>query len=89
MATRPLRFGGKELVLNYATSAAGGVRVGLADAAAPIPQFGLYECDEIIGDEIERVVRWKGGSDVSELAGQPVRLQFRMKDADLYSMQFR
>ena len=45
---------------------------------------GLKAC----GDEIERIVRWKGGSDVSRLSGQPVRLRFVMKDADLYSFQF-
>ncbi len=32
---------------------------------------------------------WEGGLDVSALAGRPVRLRFAMKDADLYSIQFR
>ncbi|MEZ6047619.1 MAG: hypothetical protein R3C11_18975 [Planctomycetaceae bacterium] len=41
-----------------------------------------------IGNEIDRVVRWKSGTDVSSLAGKPVRLHFKMKDADLYSLKF-
>jgi hypothetical protein len=32
---------------------------------------------------------WKSGTDVSQLAGKPVRLRFELKDADLYSFQFR
>jgi hypothetical protein len=46
-------------------------------------------CPEIIGDEIARVVARKAGPDVSRLAGQPVRLRFAMKDADLFALQFR
>jgi hypothetical protein len=38
---------------------------------------------------IERVATWKGGSDVSELNGKPVRLRFGMKGADLFSLRFR
>ncbi|MFN4179571.1 MAG: hypothetical protein ACK4I8_04610 [Armatimonadota bacterium] len=88
--THPLTFDGKELVLNYATSAAGSVRVEILDAnGKPIPGFALDDCFELYGDEIEGVVRWKGGSDVSALRGQVVRLRFVMKDADLYALRFR
>jgi hypothetical protein len=89
LITRPLRFAGKELVVNYSTSAGGSVRVEIQDAAGmPIPGYVLDDCPEIIGDEIERKVRWKGGSDVGSLAGRPVRLRFLMRDADLYSLRF-
>ena len=54
-----------------------------------MPGFSLEECPEIIGDEISRIVSWKGGDDVGSLAGKPVRLRFVMKDADLYSLRFR
>jgi hypothetical protein len=36
----------------------------------------------MVGDQIEQTVSWKSGSDVSGLAGTPVRLRFVMKDAD-------
>jgi hypothetical protein len=32
---------------------------------------------------------WKGGDDISRLAGTPIRLRFVMKEADLYALQFR
>ncbi len=91
LLTKPLIFEGKGLILNYATSAAGGVRVELqTPEGVPIPGFTLDDCPEIIGDEIERVVSWgEKGSDVSALAGRPVRLRFVMKDADLFSLRFR
>ena len=90
LVTRPLRFEGSELVLNYATSAAGSVRVELHDAEGhPLPGYSLPEGVELYGDEIERVVSWEGGADLSQVAGQPVRLRFVMKDADLYSLRFR
>ena len=54
----------------------------------PIPGFTLDECPEIIGDQIERTVAWKGGSDLSSLSGKTVRMRVVLKDADLYSIRF-
>jgi len=90
MTTKPLVFNGKELVTNYSSSSAGGIRVEIQDAAGrPLPGFVLADCPVIYGDELERIVRWTGGSDVSGLAGRPVRLKFELTDADLYSIRFR
>jgi hypothetical protein len=90
MTTRPLRFAGTRLVVNYATSAAGGVRVEIQDAGGvPIPRFALSDARELIGDEIDGTVAWREGSDVSRLAGRPVRLRLVMKDADVFAFQFR
>ncbi len=42
LVTRPLQFAGKELVLNYSTSAGGSVRVEIQDESGqPIPGFSL------------------------------------------------
>ncbi len=90
LLTKPLKFAGGELALNYATSAAGDIRVEIQDASGkPISGFTLDDCPEIIGDEISRIVSWKAGSDVKSLVGHPVRLRFVMHDADLYSFRFR
>ena len=88
--TRPLTFSGSRLVLNYSTSAAGQIRVEVQDeTGAPLPGFGMEDCPEIYGDEIERVVAWRTGSDLTSLAGRTVRLRIEMKDADLFSLRFR
>lgn len=87
--TRPLRFDGDRLVVNYATSAAGGLRVGLLDEEdRGIDGFRVDDCDEIFGDELERVVTWKGSSDLETLRGKVVRLEFALRDADLWSFRF-
>jgi hypothetical protein len=88
--TKPLRFRGATLTLNFSTSAAGGIRVEIQDEQGnPIPGFTLNDAKEMIGNAIERPVSWKAGSDVSSLVGQVVRLRFVMKDADLYALRFR
>ncbi len=87
--TRPLIFSGAALEINYRTSAAGLVRVEIQDAeGTPVPGYGIDDCQEIIGDEVQREVAWKRGSGVSELAGRGIRLRFCLKDADLYSFKF-
>lgn len=88
--TKPLTFTGKELVINYATSAAGSVQIELQTAdGQPIHAFELADCPELYGDTVEQVVAWKSGTDVSTLAGRPVRLRFVLRDADVYSFRFR
>jgi hypothetical protein len=90
MLTKPLTFRGGTLEINCATSAAGSIRVEIQDASGqPVPGYGLDDSEEIIGDEIDRAVSWKGRADAASLAGRPVRLRFVMRDADLYSMCFR
>ena len=90
LLTRPLVFSGSELVLNYSTSAAGSILVEVADRdGVPMKGFEVESCDEIYGDELEGVVSWRGKTDLSSLQGQPVRLRFLLRDADLYSLRFR
>ena len=43
----------------------------------------------MIGDRIDQTVSWSGRSDLSELANQPIRLRFVLRDADLFSLQFK
>ena len=89
--TRPLTFSGDELVINFATSVVGTLRIEIQDRnGRPVKGYGLDACDPIYGDEVERTVRWAGVSDVSALELQPVRLRFAMgKEVDLYSIRFR
>jgi hypothetical protein len=89
MTTKPVNFSGSRLELNYSTSAAGSVRVGLSDLAGkPIDGFGTDDCDELVGDEISRFVSWKGSTDLSGIAGQTVRMRLVMNDADVFSFSF-
>lgn len=85
--TKPLVFEGDRLLLNYATSAVGGVQVEILDPAGK--SIAGYELNEVMyGDEIAGPVRWPAGEDVGRLAGQPVRLRFVTRDADIYAFRF-
>jgi hypothetical protein len=88
--TKFLRFSGNELFINFSTSGAGSIRIEIQDVnGKPIPGYSAGDCQEIIGDKIEQVVQWIKNPDLSKLAGQPLRLRFIMKEADLYAIQFR
>lgn len=90
LVTQPLRFTGKDLFINYSTSAGGSVRVEILDESGqPVPEFALTDSSNLVGDTIDQMVSWKKGSDVSVLAGKAVRLRFVMQEADLFAIQFR
>lgn len=87
--TKPLSFSGSRLSVNFATSAAGSLHVELTDVAGqPLSGFSLADSDEHFGDSLDRTITWSEKSDTSALAGMPVRLRFRLKDAELYAFQF-
>lgn len=90
LLTKPFSFTGKELLLNFSTSAVGEIRVEVQDEnGKPLPGFSLDDCQALFGDTIERRISWKNGSDLSSLSGRNVRLRFVVKDADIYSFRFR
>ena len=87
--TKPLKFAGHQLELNYSTAGAGEIRVELQDAQGrPIPGRALADCDPMQGDAIAGHVTWKGSADLSQFAGQTVRLRFEMNEADIFSLKF-
>jgi hypothetical protein len=88
LVTHPLMFKGGRLLLNYSTSAAGGVMVEILDEdSKPIPGFTMEEAVELYGDEVEAEARWRNGSDISRLSGRVVRIRLRMRDADVYALK--
>ena len=94
LVTKSLRFTGDELLLNFASSAAGGLRVEFTDAeGVPLPGYALDDCVEQIGNELERAVSWRRPDGTStalgELAGRVVRMRIQLVDADLYALRFR
>jgi hypothetical protein len=90
IVTHPLVFEGGRLVLNFSSSIAGDIRVEIQDSNGySLEGYSVDDCDELYGDDLERTVSWKGNSDVARFAGQQVRLRIAIRDADLYSIQFK
>ena len=89
--TKPIIFDGKELVLNFSSSAAGGIKVEIRDESGlAIPGYAASDCVDVFGDAIDRPVFWKEkGSDLSELKGKVIQMHISLQDADLFAFQFR
>ena len=82
-------FSGRELRLNLDAGAAGSLFAEIQDAdGRPIEGFGLADCYEVGGNFVDALLRWGGKSDISALAGQTIRLHFKMRAVKLYAFQF-
>jgi len=89
LVTKPVRFSGRRLLLNYSTGAGGSVQVEVRNRfGQPLPGLALDSAPEIYGDSIAEEYRWKSGMEVASAAGEPVQLRFVLHDADLYSYRF-
>lgn len=89
LLTKPVRFEGRRLLLNYATGAGGSVRVELRNRfGQALPGLSLDAAPELYGNAIAEEYRWKSGMDAGSAEGEPVQLRFVLKDADLYSYRF-
>ncbi len=84
--TRPLVVEGKELRIN-SDSWRGRVVTEVLDAAGgqPLEGFSKEDCIPAIIDSVDEPVRWRAGRDLSELAGQTVRLRFHLWQSELYA----
>jgi hypothetical protein len=90
LLTKPFTFAGDALEINFSTSAGGGLRCELQNPdGTALPGFALADCQEQIGNELDRVVTWKSGTSLRELVGKPVRMRVVLRDADFFSFRFR
>ncbi|MBQ0031203.1 MAG: hypothetical protein KBT68_00210 [bacterium] len=84
LVTKPFRFKGTELAVNFATSARGRMFVTLkAEGGDAIRSVELF------GDETDRVIDWT--EDAKGLSGyndRIVTLEFELFDADVYAFKF-
>jgi len=86
--TKPFIFTGKDLSMNYSTSAAGGIRVEIQDSTGVVHEgFSTENCIEAIGNYIDGKIKWKEHQNIKKLSGKPVKLRILLKDANLYSFQ--
>ena len=89
LITKPFTFSGDKMFLNFATSAAGSIKIEiLDDESRPIEGFALENAIEVIGNEIERPVYWNNSASLGQLSGRPIKLRFVLRDAHLYAFRF-
>jgi hypothetical protein len=89
VVTKPIRFSGSELRLNFSTSAAGSIRVQIEDAdGRALEGHALDDCEIIFGDATDQAVFWGEGRTLDDVAGKTVRLRFVLEDADVFAFRF-
>ena len=88
-STPPLIHQGGSLVLNVDCGGLGELSVQICDDRFhPIPGFTFDDCDRVDLNQLAHVVTFRGRHDLDRLAGRPIRLEFRMSSAKLYTFQF-
>lgn len=87
--TPKLKFAGNRLYLNADCAGLGEIWVEIQDAdGTAFPGYSMDEAVSIDRNGTAQEIWWKNGPDAGGLAGQPVRLRFRMRSAKLYAFQF-
>ncbi|MBP1997004.1 hypothetical protein [Paenibacillus eucommiae] len=81
LVTKPFQFEGSKLSINFATSAAGFVKIKLIGKAK------MLNSVELFGDSLDRTVIFEDGA-VASLSGQPIIMEITMSDAHMYAFKF-
>ena len=86
IATRKIRWPGGDLLINAASNN-GKLLVRVTDEnRMVIPGFDYADCDLFSGDDVSHKTLWKN-KPISELKGRVIRLEFYLKNADLYTFR--
>jgi len=85
LVTRPVVFKGRHLFINV-DCPEGELRVEVLDESnRVVKQFAAKACEPIRTDSTLYKVEWKGGNDLSSLAGTPVKFRFHLTNGKLYA----
>lgn len=86
ICTRRIRWPGGKLMVNVdARKGEFSVRV-VDDMRKVIPGFGYDDFGSFKGNDVRHEVKWKGGK-MESLKGRVIRVEFFLKDADLYTFR--
>jgi len=86
----PLRFKGRGVRLNFRTAPTGYVQVEALGANGKVlPGRSFTDCDRLVGDQIDKVVTWQGEADLGHPPDSAVTLRFRLRSAELFSVEFK
>jgi hypothetical protein len=86
LTTRPLRFNQGDRLFANVNNPQGELRVEVLDEDANVlPGFSRAECEVVSVNKTRVAVHWQDGRGLTELAGQPVRFRFYLKQGALYA----
>jgi hypothetical protein len=85
--TTPIVLSGRDLAINFATSAGGEVIVEvLGTDGRVLPGYGKADAIPLIGDFLSRRVSYKRAA-IKALGNRPVVLRFSLVEADVFAME--
>ena len=86
VVTRPLTFEGTSLYVNARVAPGGSLKAELRDAAGkPLSQYALGRCKAVTGDTLKARVAWEGSQAIQRPAGEPLRVAFELKNAQVFA----
>ncbi len=86
----PVKARGRAVHLNFRTSNAGFVKVEvIGEGGGGADGRTFDDCDLLTGDHLDKEVSWAGQTDPGHPDGEAIVLRFRMRNAELYSVEFK
>ena len=87
--TKPIRYQGQRLLLNYRCREGGSLKVGLqTEDGRSLTASSPDESNILTGDSVNHEMGWKNPNPVQLGLGRTVRLRFELKNAEVYAFQF-
>ena len=78
---------GSRIYLNYQADPIGWVKLALVEGDTPISGYAFSDCDPIRGDELRRLVTWKGNPQLPQ-GDRPVKIRVHLVKAKLFAVEF-
>ena len=89
LSTQTLRVNATRATLNARTGPTGSVRVEAVGAnGEPLPGRSFAESTPISGDHAAAPITWGSTDTFGQAPGVPLRLRFRLYDAELFGVEF-
>lgn len=86
LVTRPLGFAGQQLHVNAQVAPGGEIRAGFTTRdGQTVEGLGHQDCLPVEGDGLAIPVNWKSGRNIAALSNCDVRIDWRLRNAKLYS----
>ncbi|MBI4024723.1 MAG: hypothetical protein HY360_07050 [Verrucomicrobia bacterium] len=85
----PLLFRGQTVHLNFRTTMTGYAQVEARVDGKTLPGRSFADCDPLSGDHLDQPVTWRGKKHLGHKDGTAVELRFRLRNADLYAIEFK
>ena len=86
----PLQTKGRKVHLNFKTAATGYVQAEVVGPdQAVVAGHAFDDCDRLNGDHLDYPITWQGQSDLGVNDVSSFVLRFRLRNAELYSVEFK